>query len=390
MRSCRPAALLPVLPLLAVLAVLALAVGLVAFTPRPSAVGAPGPGVLGRNVPGHPAPELEGLTDWMNTQPLTLATLRAEKRVVLVDFWTYTCVNCIRTLPYLKQWHARYGGAGLTVIGVHAPEFDFERDRDNVRRAVEANGIGYAVALDNDMKTWAAFDNNAWPAKYLIGGDGQIGFTHTGEGGYADTERAIREALLAAGHDVSAISSGGLPPPTPDPRATTITRELYGGYERNYTTRGVYAAQREYYGGADQTHDYIDAAGVRSDDVWYLQGRWRNEREAVVHARETKNVEDYLAFRFTARSVNAVMKPRTVGSSYDVVVEIDGRPLRREEAGVDIRFDDAGRSLVTVQVPRMYSLAILPALGDHELKMRSNSSDFAMYAITFGIYTAGS
>ena len=384
------------LALLTVTAALTVAMGLTACTlPR----GASG---LSGGAPGHPAPEFAGLTDWMNSEPRTLAALRAERRVVLVDFWTYTCVNCIRTLPYLKQWHERYASAGLTIIGVHAPEFDFERDRDNVRRAVEANGIRYPVALDNDMKTWAAFQNNAWPAKYLVSADGQIRFTHIGEGDYAGTERAIREALTAAGHDVAAIPSGGLPEPTRDPKATRITRELYGGYERSYTTRGVYAAQREYYSGPDETHDYTDIASrrdqptqreqreQRDQDVWYVQGRWRNEREAIVHARETTTLEDYLAFRFVARSVNAVMQPRVRGVSYEVVVEIDGRPLKREEAGVDVQFDQAGRSVVAVREPRMYSLVILTALGDHELKMRSNSPDFAMYAITFGIYTAGS
>ena len=371
---------------LASLAALITATGLIACTPRPGVLG-----LLG-GASGHPAPELAGLTDWMNSEPRTLAALQAERRVVLVDFWTYTCVNCIRTLPYLKQWHERYAGAGLTIIGVHAPEFDFEHDRDNVRRAVEANGIRYPVALDNEMKTWAAFQNNAWPAKYLVGADGQIRFTHLGEGDYAGTERAIREALTTAGRDVSAIPLGGLPEPTTDPKATRITRELYGGYERSYTTRGVYAAQRQYYSGADETHDYTDGATQREQrdqDVWYLQGRWRNEREAIVHARETAALEDYLAFRFVARSVNAVMQPRVRGVAYEVIVEIDGRPLKREEAGVDVRFDDAGRSVVTVREPRMYSLVILPALGDHDLKMRSNSPDFAMYAITFGIYTAG-
>ena len=380
-----PARLRPAgLTALAVIALVALSVGVVACGDRPAALVAPG-----ASSPGHPAPELQGLTDWTNSGPLTLAGLRADRRVVLVDFWTYTCVNCIRTLPYLKQWHERYAAAGLTILGVHAPEFDFERDAANVRRAVEANAITYPVALDNQMQTWDAFLNNAWPAKYLVSADGQVRFTHTGEGNYDATERAIREALTAAGHDVSKIPSGGLPGPTRDPKATSVTRELYGGYERNFHSRGAYAGQNEYYKGPDLTQDYLDRPGPRSEDVWYLQGRWRNEREAIVHARETQQLEDYLAFRFTARSVNAVMRPRTAGVPYEVVIELNGRPLRREEAGTDVTFDAAGRSVVQVTDARMYSLVILPALGDHELKMRSNSADFAMYAITFGIYTAG-
>ena len=378
MRLPRPSALA------AMLAVLALAGALVACTPRPAS-----PSLLGSLLPGHPAPELVGLTDWQNSPPLTLAALREQKRVVLIDFWTYTCVNCIRTLPYLKQWQERYASVGLTIIGVHAPEFDFEKDATNVKRAVEANGIKWAIAQDNEMKTWAAFDNNAWPAKYLITAEGQIPYTHIGEGGYAETEQQIRAALTAAGHDVSKIASGGLPEPTPDPKATMITRELYGGFERNYQTRGAYAAQKEYYSGPGETHDYTDPKGVRADDVWYLQGQWRAEREAIAHARETQSLEDYLAFRFTARSVNVVMQPKTPGTSYTVVVELDGRPLRREEAGTDVTFDAQGRSIVTVDTAKMYSIMILPALGDHEAKLRSNSADFAMYAVTFGINTSG-
>ena len=369
--------------LAAMLAVLVLAGGLVACTPRP------GGSLLGSVLPGHPAPELVGLTDWQNSPPLTLAALREQQRVVLIDFWTYTCVNCIRTLPYLKQWQERYASAGLTIIGVHAPEFDFEKDPANVKRAVEANGIKWPIAQDNDMKTWDAFNNNAWPAKYLVTAEGQIPYTHLGEGGYDQTEQQIRAALAAAGHDVSRITSGGLPEPTRDPKATMITRELYGGFERNYQTRGAYAAQKEYYAGGGETHDYTDPKGVRADDVWYLQGRWRAEREAIAHARETQNLEDYLAFRFTARSVNVVMQPKTPGASYVVTVEIDGRPLRREEAGTDVTFDPQGRSIVTVETAKMYSIMILPSLGDHEAKLRSNSADFAMYAVTFGINTSG-
>lgn len=376
MRLPRPSALA------AMLVTLVLAAGLVACTPQPG-------GVLGGLLPGHPAPELVGLTDWQNSPPLTLASLREQKRVVLIDFWTYTCVNCIRTLPYLRQWHERYASAGLTIIGVHAPEFDFEKDPANVKRAVEADGIKWPIAQDNEMKTWDAFNNNAWPAKYLITAEGQIPYTHIGEGAYDQTEQQIRAALTAAGHDVSKIASGGLPEPTRDPKATMITRELYGGFERNYQTRGAYAAQKEYYDGGGESRDYIDPKGARADNVWYLQGRWRAEREAIAHARETQNLEDYLAFRFTARSVNVVMQPRTPGASYVVVVEIDGRPLRRQEAGADVTFDAQGRSIVTVDTAKMYSIMILPALGVHEAKLRSNSADFAMYAVTFGINTSG-
>ena len=368
--------------MLAALGLVAGLVGGVACTSLPTRAGSLG-------ASGAPI-EVAGLTSWLNSGPLTIASLRAKKRVVLIDFWTYSCINCQRTLPYVKQWNDRYAKAGLTIIGVHTPEFDFEHDPANVKRAVEAAGITYPVALDNDMQTWTAFNNNAWPAKYLIGADGRVRYTHFGEGDYDVTERAIRDALTAAGHDVTSIPTGGLVAPKLDPYATTITRELYGGYARNYDTRGAYAAQRDYYSGPNQTHDYTDITGERAKDVFYLQGAWRDEADAVVHARTTTNLEDYLVFRFFARSVNIVMRPVASGTPYDVIVELSGKPLRRDQAGPDVHFDASGRSLVTVVEPRMYAVVILPELGDEDLTLRSNSPDFSMYGVAFGAYTSGS
>src|SRR5256714_9749489 len=145
------------------------------------------------------APELAGLGRWFNSTPLTLAGLRSEHRVVLIHFWTYTCINCIRTLPHVTAWDARYRRDGLTVIGVHTPEFPFEKDPSNVAAAIQQNGIHYAVAQDNDYGTWNAFGNQYWPAKYLIDAQGRVRYAHFGEGDYGVTERAIRSLLAEAG-----------------------------------------------------------------------------------------------------------------------------------------------------------------------------------------------
>ena len=193
---------------------------------------------------------------------------------MLVDFWTYTCVNCIRTLPRLRQWHERYAAHGLTIVGVHTPEFDFERDADNVAEAVGRLGIAYSVAQDNDYLTWQAFYNCCWPGKYLIGVDGALVYRHVGEGAYQSTEGAIREALEAAGYDLSGVPPGEEPDPDFDPVATAQTRELYGGYARNFAPLGVYAGQEAYYGAPDEVRDYVDT-GERLDGMWYLQGLWR-------------------------------------------------------------------------------------------------------------------
>ncbi|HZZ10081.1 MAG TPA: thioredoxin family protein [Paraburkholderia sp.] len=152
------------------------------------------PAVAGSLQSGPPAPEFAGISTWLNSEPLTIQKLRG--KVVLVDFWTYTCINCINTLPYVKSWHQKYKDQGLAVIGVHTPEYPFERDTDNVKTAIRRFGITYPVAQDNQYATWTAYDNQYWPAFYLIDRKGEVVYSHFGEGDYAQTEAAI-QALLA-------------------------------------------------------------------------------------------------------------------------------------------------------------------------------------------------
>jgi thiol-disulfide isomerase/thioredoxin len=142
---------------------------------------------------GPPAPEFSGIQTWLNSEPLTIQKLHG--KVVLVDFWTYTCGNCVNTLPYVKSWNQKYKDQGLTVVGVHTPEFPFERDTDNVKMAIKRFGITYPVAQDNHYATWTAYDNQYWPAFYLIDKKGQVVYTHFGEGDYAQTEAAIQTLL---------------------------------------------------------------------------------------------------------------------------------------------------------------------------------------------------
>ncbi|MDA0350883.1 MAG: redoxin domain-containing protein [Chloroflexi bacterium] len=352
-------------------------------TPEPSPLGA------GLVIPSK-APEFVGLTGWINSNELTVAGLTAERRVVLVDFWTYTCINCIRTLPFLTDWHEKYADRGLTIVGVHSPEFDFEEYRPNVVNAVDQYGLRYAVAQDNEMATWRAFNNSFWPAKYLIGVDGSVRYQHFGEGSYDETEDEIRRALTDAGYNVSDIPRGGVDAQRLDPHATAITRELYGGYERNFTSNGRYAAQAAYYEAPDRTFEYqdVEPETQRNHNQFYLQGVWRNEREAVVHGRDTAQPDDYVALRFVARSVNVVLRSATK-EPYTVIVEIDGWPLLPEEAGADVTFDEQGRSVVLVDDPRVYRVVELPMLGDRELRLRSTSSNFSLFAVTFGAYTSG-
>ena len=339
-----------------------------------------------------PEREVRGLGAWFNSEPFTIAGQLEAGNIVLIDFWTYTCINCVRTLPYLRDWHEKYADRGLVILGVHSPEFDFEYDAENVAEAIERLGVSWPVAQDNAFATWRAFENRYWPAKYLFGTRGEIIYQHFGEGAYEETEQVIRAALISAGHDVSDISLGTtLPEPVRDPGARDQTRELYGGYARNYTQTGLYAAQLQYYDGPDEERLYTDidtSEEPRMHHRWYVHGLWRNEREAIVHARETEHLEDYFAFVFRARSVNVVLSPPR-DEPFEVVIEINGRPLRPEEAGADVVFDGQGRSVILVDEPRHYAIVELPQWGQHELKLASNSDNFAIFALTFGNYLEG-
>ncbi len=344
-------------------------------------------GPYGGLVAGETAPEFTGTQEWFNSEPLTLQGLLDGGEVVLVDFWTYSCVNCQRTLPYLRDWHAKYGDLGLTIVGVHTPEFRFEEDAENVRQAILEAGIEYPVVQDNDRRTWRAFDNRVWPAKYLIGADGTVFYRHFGEGAYDETEEAIRAALEAAGRDVAGVAVGGLPAPALDGERQGMTRELYFGYERNYSSSGVYAAQDEYYAQADTVIDFVDPGPPRAPNVWYAQGLWNNADQAMVHSRDTDADEDYVTFEFTARAVNPVLSAPSGGS--EVVVELDGTPLTAEQAGPDVDWDDMGRSIVRIVDPRMYRVVELPERGTHVLTIFSRERGLSLYSVTFGSYVEG-
>lgn len=337
---------------------------------------------------GNRAPEFKGIFNWINSEPLTMEELRGQ--VVLIDFWTYTCVNCIRTFPFLKQWHAKYADKGLVIVGVHAPEFDFEKLTNNVVRSAGDYGLPWPIAQDNNFGTWRAYSNRFWPAKYLVDKDGTVRYTHFGEGAYVATENQIRVLLAEAGADLSDVAVSSASDPRADSRAytsdpaTRITREIYGGYQRN--SSGTYVADTQYYNGANQTRNYSDP-GDHQNQFIYLQGAWNNGLETLRHARQTENFEDYIALKFFATSVNAVIDAEG-GEPFEVEVSIDGRPFLPEEAGPDIIVMD-GRSYFTVDEARLYEVVALQEFGGHELTLSSNSPDFAFFAFTFGAYEKG-
>ena len=341
------------------------------------------------------APELVGLKGWANAEPFTLQSQIG--KVVLIDFWTYTCINCIRTLPYLREWHEKYADRGLVILGVHAPEFEFEKVRENVLDAMETHGIEYAVAQDNDMETWRAFRNRFWPAKYLIDKDGYIRYTHFGEGSYDETEAKIRELLMETGEDVRDISPNTSPEPRVAAEARTSdpeqgrTRELYAGYSRNYSGLGggppPYVLHEEYYRKTDAKILYEDPGG-HQNHFMYLNGLWLNTEESLVHARETSDYEDHIALKFFATSVNAVMAPAGA-DSFRLRVELDGQPLMSDQAGPDVMFANDGESYIIVDEARMYTIVNTATFQEHELTLSSNSPAFSLFAFTFGSYEGG-
>ena len=341
---------------------------------------------------GNQGAEIRGIVAWINSEPLSLAELRG--KVVLVDFWTYTCINCIRTMPFLKQWYSKYQDDGFVILGVHSPEFEFEKDLDNVVTATRDYSISWPVALDNNFITWRNYSNRFWPAKYLIDKDGVVRYTHFGEGQYAETEEKIRDLLVEAGADLSGETSALPVDPTIDPvyrsnRNAEVTRELYAGYERGRSDvlygRGGYVLQEDYYNNVDSVIK-LEAPDKLKPHAVYFNGDWRVGAESATHGRESTNYEDYFSLIYSARSVNAVLTSDS-GEPYKVRVTVDGEYLTDDNKGTDITIGKDGESYLLVTEPRLYNVLENPSYVRREtLRMASDSPDFGLFAFTFGVY----
>jgi cytochrome c biogenesis protein CcdA/thiol-disulfide isomerase/thioredoxin len=308
------------------------------------------------------APDFAGTQRWFNTpdgRPLTLAGLRG--KVVLVDFWTYTCINCLRTLPYLKAWDARYRSAGLVIVGVHTPEFQFEHSAANVAAAIGQEGIRYPVAQDNDYATWNAWQNQAWPADYLIDARGRVRSVHIGEGGYGTTETEIRTLLAAAGS--TRLGADARPRAGAGPSAQE-SPETYLGTAR---AEGWIAAPQP------GTHSYPRATGTLPVSRFAFGGTWDIGSQP---ARAVRDAE--IAARVVGRNVYLVLSPAPHGRPSTVDVLLDGRPIPRAAAGADVH---GGR--VTVRRQRLYRLVALPRAEEHTLTLRF-SPGVTGFAFTFG------
>ncbi|MEP7041955.1 MAG: cytochrome c biogenesis protein DipZ [Dokdonella sp.] len=315
-------------------------------------------------------PSLDGATEWLNSPPLTAAGLRG--KVVLIDFWTYSCVNCIRTLPYLRAWADKYKDRGLVVIGVHAPEFAFEHDVDNIRRAATEFKIDYPIAVDNDYSIWRAFHNEYWPAHYFIDAKGRIRHHHFGEGEYAQSERIIQQLLAEAG--APAVAGGMVQPEVTGAalaagRSDALSPETYVGYGR--------AEHFASPGGAvhDRNRDYA-APQPLDANAWGLVGTWNIAEEKARLAAAGGRI----VYRFHARDLNLVLGPAADGKPVRFRVRVDGVAPGGSH-GVDTDADGAG----TVSQQQLYQLLRVKGdVGDHTFEIEFLDPGVEAYAFTFG------
>ena len=315
-------------------------------------------------------PSLDGAVQWLNSPPLTAQALRG--KVVLIDFWTYSCINCLRTLPYVKAWAQKYRDQGLVVIGVHAPEFAFERDINNVKKAVHDLGVDYPVAIDNNYAIWRAFNNEYWPAHYFVDAQGRVRYHHFGEGNYAESERVIQQLLREAGakqvaDNVTDVKASGVQQ-APD-MSDVRSPETYVGYERaeNFASPG----------GAvhDKVSDY-HAPSMPSLNNWGLAGSWKVGPEQATVAQAGASI----VYRFHARDLHLVLGPDANGKPVRFRVTLDGE-APGDAHGTDVAADGTG----TVTSQRLYQL--VRQTGD--VRDRTFSIEFldpgaSAYAFTFG------
>lgn len=310
------------------------------------------------NVTPYDAPELVGTGQWFNSEPLALKDLKGQ--VVLIDFWTYSCINCLRTLPYLQQWYETYQDEGLVIIGVHAPEFAFEKVADNVANFVDKNGLTYPIVQDNDFATWQAYNNRFWPAHYLIDKDGQVRREHFGEGKYEETEAAIRQLLADSGNattDAPTINGS-----TEPPISGQQTPETYLGY-----TRGERLANSGQFA-ADETVDYTLASNL-GEHQWSLGGPWQIGAESSLSMADNSQ----LRFSFSAKEVYLVMDG-PAGSKVDVAVDGLANP-----GGGDVQ-----QGKVTLDGARLYRLVNADSFLNNRQLTLTFPKGVTVNAFTFG------
>jgi thiol-disulfide isomerase/thioredoxin len=318
------------------------------------------------------APEFEGISSYINSNGTKLSDLKG--KVVLIDFWTYSCINCIRTLPYLVDWNHKYSDKGLVIVGIHSPEFEFEKGLDNVKQAVTRFGIKYPVLLDNDHGTWNAFQNSYWPRKYLIDSEGFIRYDHIGEGGYVETENAIRN-LLAERTGQQSISSTIVNQTSlsvPESQSVDFnqikTPELYFGYQYARAQLG----NNEGFD-PEKIVNYTLPSSKLKPNAIYLEGEWKNNADSMeLVGNKGKIILDY-----SAKSINIV-----AGGEGEITVVEFGKDnqTRNPYSGNDL--DSEGK--LTIDGQRLYNIGSHQDYGNHQIAIDISGTGFRIYTFTFG------
>ncbi len=312
-------------------------------------------------------PDLTGIADYVNTTPDQLKSAMKDK-VVLYDFWTYSCINCIRTFPFLKAWNEKYADKGLLIIGIHSPEFEFEKDISNVKMAVEKYGIKYPVVLDNDHKTWEAFGNNYWPAEYITDSLGHIRHTHFGEGEYDQTEKVIQQLLdeRAQRLGLNLNADEGTINITEHEFANQQTPELYFGYN--------FAPGRDFIGNSegfqpDKVVNYAFSSDLKQDH-FYLSGQWKNLPDSM----QTISDNGKIMLPYYAKDVHIV----AAGPDVDTQIMLDGKPIIANDSGLDVKNGTAH-----ISEHRLYNIISSNQAGSHILTILTQPG-FQIYTFTFG------
>lgn len=322
-----------------------------------------------KSVLDNPMPPLDGAVEWLNSPPLTAAGLKG--KVVLIDFWTYSCINCIRAVPYVRAWAEKYKDQGLVVIGVHTPEFAFERNVNNVRKAIATHQVTYPVAIDNNYAVWRAFNNNFWPAHYFIDAQGRVRHQHFGEGDYDKSERMIQKLLAEAGQtgvkpELVAVKATGAEAASVD-MAAVKSHETYVGYDRaeNFVSPGGIVK--------NERRSYTSVKPALNQ--WALSGDWTiGEEQASLDGNDGS-----IVYRFHARDLHLVLGPGTEGKPVRFTVTIDGKPPGASR-GSDIDADGNG----TVTEQRLYQLIRQGDLSDRTFEIRFHDPGVQAFAFTFG------
>ncbi|MHB1926124.1 MAG: thioredoxin-like domain-containing protein [Leptospirillum sp.] len=313
---------------------------------------------------GESLPSLRGGSSWINSPPLSRSGLKG--KVVLVDFWEYTCVNCVRTFPFLRRMYHDYGPDGLVIIGIHTPEFTFGRVRSNVEAAVSRFGLAYPVVMDNRMILWDRFHNHYWPADFLFDRSGNLVYHSIGEGNYSETETQIREALGLSAKKETPGENGIFP--------EGMTPELYAGASRGDTSGGEVLGQsgnRERFSGSPVSPDRLN-----------LSGDWGVYGEYIRPGKTDPEHRPVLRLPYHAAGIHVVLKPRR-GETDRVTVFLDGKPVPREVAGDDIRYGSGGKSYILVRKARMYNLTRHQRFGPYRLRMEFDGTGPDVYSFTF-------